>query len=219
MKTSFKFNQVINDAGKLAPTEGHTDQSSSPRVSPCGLLSFKGDIVKTRKATHLGTCQVCGRVQKLPNGRLSIHGYTKRFGFFAGACRGECRLPFEESHDVIDSAIQNAKNLIECHRDAIRRLEVDGSAKIWKICYNQKGQPWKEFAFTIDGNYLRAEGQSSIFLRGRSVEDCVIEENSSRVRFLHRTIAELGKYIAWQEDRVANWKPGKIIPIEAQLTY
>ncbi len=49
MKTSFKFNQVINDAGKLALTEGHTDQSSSPRVSPCGLLSFKGDIVKTRK--------------------------------------------------------------------------------------------------------------------------------------------------------------------------
>ena len=49
MKTSSKFNQVINDAGQLAPTEGHTDQSSSPRVSPCGLLSFKGDIVKTRK--------------------------------------------------------------------------------------------------------------------------------------------------------------------------
>ena len=41
MKTSFKFNQVINDAGQLAPTEGHTDQSSSPRVSPCGLLSIK----------------------------------------------------------------------------------------------------------------------------------------------------------------------------------
>ena len=49
MKTPFKFNKVINDAGQLAPTEGHTDQSSSPRVSPCGLLSFKGDIVKTQK--------------------------------------------------------------------------------------------------------------------------------------------------------------------------
>ena len=50
MKTSFKFNQVINVAGQLALTEGHTDQSSSPRVSSCGLLSFsKGDIVKTQK--------------------------------------------------------------------------------------------------------------------------------------------------------------------------
>ena len=48
MKTSSKFNKVINDAGKLALTEGHTVQSSSPRVSPCGLLSFKGDIVKTK---------------------------------------------------------------------------------------------------------------------------------------------------------------------------
>ena len=48
MKTSSKFNKVINDAGKLALTEGHTVQSSSPRVSPCGLLSFKGDIMKTK---------------------------------------------------------------------------------------------------------------------------------------------------------------------------
>ena len=49
MKTSFTFNKVINDAGQLALTEGHTVQSSSPRVSPCGLLSLKGDIVKTQK--------------------------------------------------------------------------------------------------------------------------------------------------------------------------
>ena len=49
MKTSITFNKVINDAGQLAPTEGHTVLSSSPRVSPCGLLSFKGDIVKTQK--------------------------------------------------------------------------------------------------------------------------------------------------------------------------
>ena len=49
MKTSITFNKVINDAGQLALTEGHTVLSSSPRVSPCGLLSFKGDIVKTQK--------------------------------------------------------------------------------------------------------------------------------------------------------------------------
>ena len=49
MKTSITFNKVINDAGQLALTEGHTVLTSSPRVTPCGLLSFKGDIVKTRK--------------------------------------------------------------------------------------------------------------------------------------------------------------------------
>tara|TARA_R100000750_G_C2253117_1_gene60892 strand:- start:255 stop:461 length:207 start_codon:yes stop_codon:yes gene_type:complete len=41
MKTSFTFNKVINDAGQLALTEGHTVLTSSPRVTPCGLLSLK----------------------------------------------------------------------------------------------------------------------------------------------------------------------------------
>ena len=49
MKTSITFNKVINDAGQLALTEGHTVLTSSPRVTPCGLLSLKGEIVKTQK--------------------------------------------------------------------------------------------------------------------------------------------------------------------------
>ena len=49
MKTSITFNKVINDAGQLALTEGHTVLTSSPRVTPCGLLSLKGDIMKTKK--------------------------------------------------------------------------------------------------------------------------------------------------------------------------
>jgi hypothetical protein len=43
MKTSSTFNKVINDAGQLALTEGHTVLTSSPRVTPCGLLSFGRD--------------------------------------------------------------------------------------------------------------------------------------------------------------------------------
>jgi len=49
MKTSSTFNKVINDAGQLALTEGHTALASSPRVTPRGLLSFQGDIVKTQR--------------------------------------------------------------------------------------------------------------------------------------------------------------------------
>ena len=52
MKTSITFNKVINDAGQLALTEGHTVLTSSPRVTPCGLLSFKGDIMKTQNRSQ-----------------------------------------------------------------------------------------------------------------------------------------------------------------------
>ena len=60
MKTSSKFNKVINDAGKLALTEGHTVQSSSPRVSPCGLLSFnlKSRTDVTVKFSNLPKCAI-----------------------------------------------------------------------------------------------------------------------------------------------------------------
>ena len=40
------------------------------------------------KATHDGECQLCGRMQKLPDGRLAKHGYTTRWGFFQGVCPG-----------------------------------------------------------------------------------------------------------------------------------
>lgn len=39
------------------------------------------------KATHQGECQICDRVQKLPNNVLSQHGYKVEFGFFNGVCR------------------------------------------------------------------------------------------------------------------------------------
>ena len=48
MKTSSKFNKVINDAGKLALTEGRTAPISSPTVVRCDPLSFKGEIMSCK---------------------------------------------------------------------------------------------------------------------------------------------------------------------------
>ena len=227
MKTSSKFNKVINDAGKLALTEGRTVPISSPRVTPCGLLSFEGDIMKTRKATHLGTCQVCGRLQKLPHG-LSVHGYTKQFGFFSGQCRGSYGNPFEKSHDLISKAIEDSKNLIEKH--GVEIWELSSRPKfIWTINYNRKGQPWVKCGYEVIDGYiqpfsgyrdpsknrdtLNSLGLRKIHLRNKSVNDVLVEANETRVRFLKRTVAELEKYIAWQEQRIADWKPAEIIPI------
>jgi hypothetical protein len=62
------------------------------------------------KATHKGTCQVCGNLQMLPNGRLSKHGYTVRWGFFEGTCWGAENLPFELSKELIEGAIKRAQD-------------------------------------------------------------------------------------------------------------
>ncbi len=54
-------------------------------------------------STHRGTCQVCGRGQKLPAGRLSKQGYTVDWGFFSGVCPGALAEPLETSRALLDS--------------------------------------------------------------------------------------------------------------------
>lgn len=60
-----------------------------------------------KKATHSGTCQCCGRVQKLPNGRLSNHGYTVDWGFFNGTCGGSKELPLEQDRTILDTTVKS----------------------------------------------------------------------------------------------------------------
>lgn len=59
------------------------------------------------KHTHKGTCQICGSIQAVNNGTglIAKHGYTKRWGFFSGTCRGSENLPLQVSCDMVqDSA-------------------------------------------------------------------------------------------------------------------
>jgi hypothetical protein len=68
-------------------------------------------------ATHRGHCQLCGSLQKLPKGMLSLHGYTVAHGFFSGVCAGAKALPFEQSMDLVAEHVQRAK-------DAIKRIKA-----------------------------------------------------------------------------------------------
>jgi len=55
-----------------------------------------------KKATHVGTCQVCGSSQMLPAGVLSKHGYTVDGGFFNGVCPGAGHAPLEQERALAD---------------------------------------------------------------------------------------------------------------------
>ena len=57
------------------------------------------------KATHYGTCQICGNKQKAPDGVLSLHGYTVDNGWFNGICHGAKELPFEQDRSVLGDVI------------------------------------------------------------------------------------------------------------------
>ena len=89
----------------------------------------------SRKATHIGECQGCGRVQKLPNDKLSLHGYTVRWGFFEGRCPASKLDPFEVSIDYIDTAIANAQAEASRLRDCATDVLAQDNGKAWVHVY------------------------------------------------------------------------------------
>jgi hypothetical protein len=63
-----------------------------------------------KAATHNGTCQVCLRMQALPNGKLAKHGYTVEHHYFEGVCPGAEALPLEQSREVADDVVRGLRN-------------------------------------------------------------------------------------------------------------
>ena len=95
------------------------------------------------KATHRGTCQLCGEIQNLPNGRLANHGYKKEpvwhslndysyknWGWFEGNCPGTRGLPFEQSTDLIDSRIIHTETEISWKLRQADALEGSGATNM-----------------------------------------------------------------------------------------
>lgn len=90
-----------------------------------------------RKATHRGHCQLCGSLQKLPKGVLSLHGYTINHGFFSGVCAGAKALPFEQSMALVAEHVQRAKDAIKRIKQTQRELRtsINADTKMWISTY------------------------------------------------------------------------------------
>jgi len=77
-----------------------------------------------KKATHIGTCQVCGSIQMLPisrNGKALIakHGYVVEYGWgFQGVCQGSGRFPFEQTCEYTKKITAESENSIAAYDPA-----------------------------------------------------------------------------------------------------
>lgn len=71
----------------------------------------------TRKATHYGTCQICGHVQKAPRGLMALHGYEVRWQHFSGTCHGSRQLPFETDCAIAQSSLKQAVRMAEINEE------------------------------------------------------------------------------------------------------
>lgn len=190
------------------------------------------------KATHAGHCQACGRLQRLPKGRLSLHGYQVLGGFFSGICRGARHEPFEISCDLVRTFIREAADRlarVEGQQRHLRRPATEPRAMVHNyenIGRGKRAYVWREVM--IDGR-RRDDGRVEYFYRapgyltpstepvehrvdrfhslaGAGDQSLVVatEYNKIYADWLDHEVDSLRRYIAWQEDRVRTWKPADL---------
>jgi hypothetical protein len=195
-------------------------------------------------ATHRGTCQICGRVQKLPHGYLAKHGYTVEDWGFTGTCDGSGYLPFEESTDRIQAAIHRGKSFAAGYRkdaDAEEVAPVGIDAIVYGRIYigsrdrrswEKTGYQWASGRIVFrpnpklpkygDVGLEDSAGRFHTDCTGQTTadrsEECAAKyaANLRRLRaaFYREQAEKMDQYVAWQQARIVNWKPGKLMPVK-----
>jgi hypothetical protein len=110
------------------------------------------------RATHQGECQICGRVQKLPNDLLSQHGYKVLNNFFSGVCPGSKQQPYERSCDLIREILPSLNaHLVGLHSEVVdlflSAVEPECFNYVWVKNAESEGRgsyQWKQGTLTIE---------------------------------------------------------------------
>lgn len=187
------------------------------------------------KAAHVGVCQVCGSEQKLPGGGLSKHGYTTRWGFFSGVCRGAHHLPFEQSKDLIEDAIAYAlTEAVETNKraQALRQpaTEPVATCQVYREhsqckSYEKSGYAWVKGAIKMAdktrhglNHVVVAEDGREYYVHADGWRDeplaVATYNNASYARHLDKQAEQMRQYADWQRNRIANWQPQELRPVK-----
>lgn len=195
-------------------------------------------MANKNKATHLGQCQCCGRTQKLPDDKLSKHGYTVDFGYFSGICRGSGYLPFESSCDQVERYIREAEEVLTRFKMDIALWSAPSLelGKVWFHEYDRRRgmYRWRYVDITcaehttgtgsfswLTFTYVDHEGKTQRFPEYgtySSVADFVNARNLDYVkRELQPRAASIERYIDWQVRRVQEWKSVPLTPVRPEV--
>ena len=190
------------------------------------------------KSTHVGHCQCCGSKQKLPKGLLSLHGYTRKFHFFSGTCRGSNELPFEQSCDLIKTFIAYAQEKLESQLAFQAKLrEKATEAKGWIHEYvswqhsplHKGGYVWREveikqvpwlssdgetyYKYTCLGKDNKEHKIELYEMEISDILEAATKMNKAYAVYKQKDIEDIRKYIVWQENRVKTWQKADLMPI------
>jgi hypothetical protein len=176
------------------------------------------------KATHYGECQVCGHRQKLPNDSLSLHGYSVKAGFFEGTCMGAKQKPFELDKSLIDAAIKAAEERLATVKEAID-AQNNGTGPLVYEAYDSFARHQLLARRQVDVievfddgrfTYLQPTTKKETIGRGLGMTKASTLDRlrKDKVWRLDGRAKQIAQYIAWQQQRIKDWAPKPLQPIE-----
>jgi len=182
-----------------------------------------------RKATHDGSCQICGSRQRLPAGHLAQHGYTVDFNTFNGVCGGSRERPFEQDRAALGTHLTRARTYAEQLTGRLTALQGDAPDHRGFHALPIKGQRFK--TQTHPGLFLNVEGEgNALYFRPDGREDVVQvcpprphdprtpQDAADQCRAEQRAETELElrhlrSYLTGQQERYDAWTPRPLLPL------
>lgn len=171
-------------------------------------------------ATHKGTCQICGRIQKLPKGLLSLHGYQVEWGMFNGVCDGATNLPYEQSCEVLKAHVARMNNHLEdMRRSRENILNSTVQDRVWIYEHNRKLRDffWHTYPLHAGKNgdfyYTDGAGNEKFGCSANYIEGYIKHQREERAQHIQWSVDRLEKYIKGQQARIDNWKPAELLPL------
>jgi hypothetical protein len=182
------------------------------------------------KAINDGTCQGCGRVQRLPSGVLADHGYEISNGWRRGACIGGGHLPYEVSCDLIERSIAGAERARDCYIETAKALLARGPSAGDLLTHTQVYHP--ELSNRTRGSVrlwelvelLEKDGRiywrQQVFQNPRCeplhrvgrIEVLAAEMRREYAGALLRRADQEDAYIVRQKARIADWVEKPLLP-------
>lgn len=188
------------------------------------------------KATHRGHCQVCNRVQKLPDSKLAKHGYKVMDGWFNRVCPGAAHLPLEQDKTMVEWSIKWAQERIKESEEAIVRWSVPATEpEAWFHEYVRNAYfaryVWRRVplhrevkafdnhhSFNLD-TFTDHEGKQQPLQRysisGPTLLHIADQLNQKYIEhFLRKNIKDMSQYIKDQKHRVKVWHQQPLLALD-----
>lgn len=158
------------------------------------------------KATHQGTCQACGRIQKLPKGVLAKHGFERPWGSReTEGCYGTNELPFELSCEITKDALKSHEELIAARTEDLRKATEGTLTEIPAWIREYKGET--RFVVITPENFT-TKGFREAFHAYTWSE--VLDRYKNRLEW---DIEAIEKEVARLRSLIENWAPKDLLPL------